>query len=601
MGKKNKKENKGKGKEKTAAKTEKKAGKRLKKELEAKGEEDIEKLIAEFQEKDRLMNQVIVEKCDPPSIRCNASLSSHPEKEELVMFGGEYFNGKEMFMYNELYFYNIKKNEWHKITAPGAPPPRSSHQAVLLKQGGGQLWIFGGEFANRSQSQFYHFKDLWMYSFKEKKWEKIKCVGGPSARSGHRMVAYKKMLVLFGGFNDNTRDYKYFNDVYIFNLETYSWSKIEASGKAPAPRSGCIMASATHLNKIVVYGGYSKQPIKKDLDQGIFHSDMFALIPEGKQEKNASQPQKWKWISMKQSGFRPDTRSGMSATILPGSDNILAFGGVYDQEENEETLEGHFFNDLYSLDVQNGSWHKLSVCEKSTATSEKRRRKKKADPKESGEEIDAADDDDDDEEDDADAMETTEELEQLEIKEIEADSVKKITSSDGVFTVTIGPQSSNDPGQMEDDLSCQSASNMWMPPARMNCMMAINGGHLYLYGGIYEDGDVQVTLTDFYSLDINKRNKWNTIIEMDRKNQKWEESDSSDDDKSEDDSDMDVDDDDDIPEMNEDETEEDYFERTQDFWIKKAEEVAEEEKRDLSPQQLKKLALRLCNEEIQSD
>lgn len=48
----------------------------------------------------------------------------------------------------------------------------------MLKQGGGQLWIFGGEFSNRTQSQFYHFKDLWMYSLKEKKWDKIKSVKG---------------------------------------------------------------------------------------------------------------------------------------------------------------------------------------------------------------------------------------------------------------------------------------------------------------------------------------------------------------------------------------------------------------------------------------
>lgn len=33
-----------------------------------------------------------------------------------------------MYMYNDLFFYNIKKNEWTKVTAPNAPPPRSSHQ-----------------------------------------------------------------------------------------------------------------------------------------------------------------------------------------------------------------------------------------------------------------------------------------------------------------------------------------------------------------------------------------------------------------------------------------------------------------------------------------
>lgn len=29
--------------------------------------------------------------------------------------------------------------------------------------------------------------------------------GGPSSRSGHRMVQCKKLLIMFGGFHDNTR------------------------------------------------------------------------------------------------------------------------------------------------------------------------------------------------------------------------------------------------------------------------------------------------------------------------------------------------------------------------------------------------------------
>ena len=47
-------------------------------------------------------------------------------------------------------------------------------QAVALKQGGGQLWVFGGEFASPSQSQFYHYRDLWVYHIRDKRWEKIK-------------------------------------------------------------------------------------------------------------------------------------------------------------------------------------------------------------------------------------------------------------------------------------------------------------------------------------------------------------------------------------------------------------------------------------------
>ena len=46
-------------------------------------------------------------------------------------------------------------------------------QAVLVSQAGGQLWVFGGEFTSPTESQFYHYKDLWCFHFASKRWEKV--------------------------------------------------------------------------------------------------------------------------------------------------------------------------------------------------------------------------------------------------------------------------------------------------------------------------------------------------------------------------------------------------------------------------------------------
>lgn len=151
----------------------------------------------------------------------------------------------------------------------------------------GQLWLFGGEFTSPTESQFYHYRDLWVYHISDKKWEKITVPGGPSARSGHRMVHLKKRLFIFGGFHDNLRDYKYFNDIHCFNLETYTWMKIETSGISPSPRSGFNMLALTD-GRIMIYGGYSKEKIKKDCDKGHIYNDMFALTPESKSLLNVS-------------------------------------------------------------------------------------------------------------------------------------------------------------------------------------------------------------------------------------------------------------------------------------------------------------------------
>lgn len=130
--------------------------------------------------------------------------------------------------------------------------------------------------------QFYHYKDLWVYRIAARKWEKITAPNGPSARSGHRMIAMKKKLFVFGGFYDTGVSYKYFNDVWMFSLETYQWQQLNVSGPiAPVPRSAGCMAP-TPDGKILVFGGYSKTAVKKEIDRGITHSDMFALTPESK-------------------------------------------------------------------------------------------------------------------------------------------------------------------------------------------------------------------------------------------------------------------------------------------------------------------------------
>lgn len=142
--------------------------------------------------------------------------------------------------------------------------------------------LFGGEHSTPSQMQFYHYRDLWVFRIASRKWEKIVTQTGPSPRSGHRMIAHKKKLFVFGGFYDTGVSYKYYNDVWIFSLESYQWQCVNVTGSIkPAPRSaGCMAASAD--GKILIWGGYSKTSVKKEIDRGVTHSDMFALVPDSK-------------------------------------------------------------------------------------------------------------------------------------------------------------------------------------------------------------------------------------------------------------------------------------------------------------------------------
>lgn len=446
-----------------------------------------------------MKEQVIEDLVAPPSKRANFSFTAHPDKDEIILFGGEYFNGNKTFMYNDLFFYNIKKNQWIKVKAPNSPLPRSAHQAVALSNAGGQLWIFGGEYASPTQSQFHHYKELWVFHLQQKKWEKISCPGGPSARSGHRMTSFKKQIFIFGGYHDNNREYKYFNDMYKFDLELYQWTKIGVTGKiVPSPRSGCQMAALLD-GRVLVYGGYSKEKQKRDVDKGVTNADIYILQPD--KDKTDT----WKWVLQKQTGCKPPPRCSFSLAVT-SSDQAIIFGGVQDEDVDEEELEGTCSNAMYLLDMQKCSWYEAVL-------SGKKGPKEKISTPETGV--------DDGNTDQVDAEQTTSED-------------VTVLHEDDVFTVKIGPQTSSNTERDDCEASGTAAakvSNAFVPQPRMSAGLAVHHGILYLYGGLYEHGDRLFTFSDMYSLDLKKMDEWRVLIPMDESDQEWFDSSSSSDDE----------------------------------------------------------------------
>lgn len=105
-----------------------------------------------------------------------------------------------------MFIYNLNKNEWMIIKVPGAPPPRCGHQAITTAANKGELWIFGGEFSSPSESQFYHYKDLWVYRFAEKKWIKILYV----------IIFFKYFTIKYS--------YSFFLFIYFFFFKTSWWT-----------------------------------------------------------------------------------------------------------------------------------------------------------------------------------------------------------------------------------------------------------------------------------------------------------------------------------------------------------------------------------------
>ena len=86
------------------------------------------------------------------------------------------------------------------------------------------------------------------------------------------------------------------------------------------------------------------------------------------------------------------------------------------------------------------------------------------------------------------------------------------TEEDSIFKVTIGPQGGAC-AAVGDEGGAVCGVDVFMPCPRMNALLAVKGNTLFLYGGLFEVGDRQVTLCDMYSLDLQKLDEWKVIIE----------------------------------------------------------------------------------------
>lgn len=167
----------------------------------------------------------------------------------------------------------------------------------------------------------------------------------------------------------------------------------------------------------------------------------------------------WKWSTLKPGGMKPVPRSGVGlATTANGIG--YTFGGVVDVDEDEENVLGNFSNDMHSIDLAKQTWRLIELNPKT----------QKAKATAGGKDQD---------------MEET--------KPVEA------VSDDGVFKMVVGGGPSAFTGVFgQAPKPKQNVGNV--PSPRMKSSMVVCKKHLYLYGGIVEDGNKQFTLADFYSL-----------------------------------------------------------------------------------------------------
>ncbi|UKK02813.2 hypothetical protein MACK_002910 [Theileria orientalis] len=288
-----------------------------------------------------------------PSPRAHSSFT-RIQGELVVMFGGEFFDGVEVALYNDTFLYNLVTHEWMKLDSPSNPLPRCSHQALYYDN---RIYIFGGEF--NTVDQFRHFNDIHYLCLTTLRWNLLNVSGPvPTPRSGHRMVLWNDYWVLFGGFHDNGKECSYYNDLYYFDIKKFKWNKVNQamfSNSLPEPRAGCVLLPLNDSKHLLMHGGFSKKDTGKNVS-GTSYQDTW-LIDMNSVLTNNANILVWSKV---QSAKNAELSFETGISYLSEKDCGIIFGGVNDVDEGL-SMKSTFTNKCYKLNLNQRKYNPIEI------------------------------------------------------------------------------------------------------------------------------------------------------------------------------------------------------------------------------------------------
>jgi N-acetylneuraminic acid mutarotase len=177
---------------------------------------------------------------------------------QVYLFSGVFDSlvaGSDTF-YNDLYRFDTKSDRWTRLSPPGPVPPARAYAASASHPDSNRFFVFGGAFYSQPDfSDFTVFDDLWAYSARGNAWTQIHASNaGPGGRSRPAAWMVGNQLYLFGGIN------AYFatmNDLWVYDLDSNTWSELIPDGAAGSPpsRHEAMSGARVQGDKLVIYGG----------------------------------------------------------------------------------------------------------------------------------------------------------------------------------------------------------------------------------------------------------------------------------------------------------------------------------------------------------
>ncbi|KAH7930533.1 hypothetical protein BV22DRAFT_1124814 [Leucogyrophana mollusca] len=216
-------------------------------------------------------------------------------------------------------------------TSPSPPPfPRYGHALPATATANGDLYLFGGLVRETARN------DLYVFSTRDLSATLVQTAGEiPSPRVGHASALVSSVLIVWGG--DTKTDPtskptdKQDDGLYLLNLVSREWTRVNTYGPSPAGRYGHAVAMIG--TKFFVFGGQV---------DGEFLNDLWAFDLSSLRTQAA-------WELCEPAGTeRPAQRTGHA--VVACGDRIIVFGGTDGQ---------YHYNDTWAFDVNTKKWSEL--------------------------------------------------------------------------------------------------------------------------------------------------------------------------------------------------------------------------------------------------
>ncbi|KAF5300380.1 hypothetical protein FQR65_LT01001 [Abscondita terminalis] len=161
-------------------------------------------------------------------------------------------------------------------------------------------------------------------------WKSVSNPTGPQPRPrhGHRAVAIKDLMVVFGGGNEGIVD-----ELHVYNTATNQWFVPVTKGDIPP---GCAAYGfVVEGTRLLVFGGM--------VEYGKYSNELYEL-----------QASRWEWKKLKpkppKTGPPPCPRLGHSFTLV--NNKVYLFGGLANDSDDPKNNIPRYLNDLYALDIR---------------------------------------------------------------------------------------------------------------------------------------------------------------------------------------------------------------------------------------------------------